>query len=319
MKILNFLTRDPHKSIPIAIIMLASGLLGVQLLMQSRASTSQPEGKIVLTVRNVTANSPVADAKNPANATQAKSGDIVQFTVKVSNNAKPSSGGYSDLLNVTVSDELPAGLVLANNPSAHAVNLDFGTIAAGDSATKQFNVRIMPTSAAKNTMVRNQACYTASNNYSSADLQSGCDFALVHLRAVATTPTPPPATTPTPNPTPASNPTPNPTVTPAPAPTPSATPTTPSRPSPTPSSTTTTAPSSNSPTVSPSPSAPQATSSASQSEDPDAADPSESEPAALSNGRPGMPGSWVWLTALLLLMILGALAYQLWRRRHHKS
>src|SRR5688572_14950171 len=75
-----------------------------------------PQGKIVKSVQNVTAAGAVSDANTNETAVTAKPGDILQYTITVSNPAKPADKHWNDLAFVATADTLPAGVELVDTP-----------------------------------------------------------------------------------------------------------------------------------------------------------------------------------------------------------
>src|SRR6266568_604048 len=73
-----------------------------------------PQGKIVKTVQDVTSKSAVSDANEAANALSVIQGDVLTYTVTVSNQeTKVGSKGEDQMTNTTLTDTLPAGVQLS--------------------------------------------------------------------------------------------------------------------------------------------------------------------------------------------------------------
>src|SRR6266568_2523592 len=167
-----------------------------------------PQGKIVKTVQDVTSKSAVSDANEAANALSVIQGDVLTYTVTVSNQeTKVGSKGEDQMTNTTLTDTLPAGVQLISNPGQTTITENLGTISAKGSVTKSYQVKVTATT--DGAVLTNKACYTSGSNLGSKYNQSGCDAAVVKVTVPVPTPTP----TPTPTPPPAA-PTPTPTPTP---------------------------------------------------------------------------------------------------------
>ena len=206
-----------HSPAPlVALLVIATfSVSGAYFFNQSYAW--HPKGMIKKSVQNVTASSPVVDANGNTSALDVRSGDILTYTVTVSNIAADAAKHYNDLAYTVMTDELPQGVELVSDPSKRKIVENIGTILPGNSVTKSYQVRVRLVSDSGPDFIKNTACFTA-NSVVKDNPQSGCESAAVkvHPKTVTPSPAPSPAPTPTPQPTPAVN--------PKPAPAPAATP-----------------------------------------------------------------------------------------------
>lgn len=179
-----------------------TALTGVALATSivSPALAWHPEGKIVKQVTNVTAGTAKSDANNASSAVAAKPGDILTYTITISNPAKPAEKQYNDLAFVVLKDSLPAGVELVKDPSIRTINENLGTIVPGKSVTKELTVKVTAT---KNGVIENKACFEGDSVVKDAP-RKGCDTANVKVTVppapVAPVETPKTPQTPAPQP-----------------------------------------------------------------------------------------------------------------------
>ena len=131
--------------------------------------TAAPFGQIFKRVTDVTKdpNTKFA-ADDAAHAADVNSGDTLRYDVTITNN------GTSDMSNIVMTDNLPAGVTLISNPSLRDISTtNFGTIAANQS--KVFTITVKATSTTDGDVITNKACFTADQN------QSGCDTAVIKI------------------------------------------------------------------------------------------------------------------------------------------
>lgn len=197
----------------------SAGATGVVMaaLVVVPAFACRPQGKIVKSVQDVTSKSAVSDANDAAHALSVTQGDILTYTVTVSNQeTEVGSKGEDEMTNTVLTDTLPAGVELVSNPGQNTITENLGTIKAKGSVTKSYQVKVTATT--DGATLTNKACYTSNSNLGSQYNQNGCEVAVVKV-TVPKTPTPPvtPPVTPTPTtPTPTTPATPTPEA-PAPA------------------------------------------------------------------------------------------------------
>jgi len=144
-----------------------------------------PEGKIIKKVQNVTSGSSLNDA-NDNTAVVAKPGDILKYVIEVKNVGKAASNGYNDMAKTIMTDELPAGIELVNNPAQRKITEDLGLLKPGESKTKEYLVKV---TASKAGAIKNTACFTGDST-ANDNPQKGCDPAVVKV-TVPSTPAPP--------------------------------------------------------------------------------------------------------------------------------
>lgn len=140
------------------------------LSVSSTAFAWHPKGQISKTVQNTTTNSAVGE-----NVT-AKPGDVLKYTVTVSNVAAPAEKQYNDMAFTVMTDSLPAGVELVDNAANRTIREDMGLILPGKSVTKTYAVKV--TSTTKGAVIENKACYTA-DSVVKDNPQKGCDTAKV--------------------------------------------------------------------------------------------------------------------------------------------
>ncbi|HEX8227665.1 MAG TPA: hypothetical protein VF572_07395 [Candidatus Saccharimonadales bacterium] len=143
-----------------------------------------PEGKITKSVQNMTSGGQAKDANTAETAVIAKPGDILQYTIEVTNVAKPAANNWNDLAHGVITDKLPEGVELVSDPSVREIKATMPTILPGNGFTKQFQVKVTGTTDGK--IVENIACYTA-DSLVKDNPQKGCDTANVKV-AVPVTP-----------------------------------------------------------------------------------------------------------------------------------
>lgn len=150
-----------------------------------------PKGVITKSVQNVTANGSLSDANDAGAAVAAKTGDVLNYVIVVSNQG--ATGDTNAMYYTQLTDTLPAGVELVSNPSQRTITEDLGTIQPGQSVTKQYQVKV--TSQKDGDLIENQACFTGDSQVKD-NPQKGCDIADVKVSVPAPTPTPTPTPTP---------------------------------------------------------------------------------------------------------------------------
>lgn len=148
------------------------------LSVSSTAFAWHPKGQISKTVQNTTTNSAVGESVT------AKPGDILKYTVTVSNVAAPAQKQYNDMAFTVMTDTLPAGVELVSNPATRTIREDMGLILPGKTVALAYMVKV--TSATDGAVIENKACYTA-DSVVKDNPQKGCDVAKVTIDV----PTPP--------------------------------------------------------------------------------------------------------------------------------
>ncbi|MDB5688106.1 MAG: hypothetical protein JWR77_2695 [Rhizorhabdus sp.] len=137
-----------------------------------------PKGLISKTVQNVTAGTAVSDANTATAAMSAKPGDILKYTITVSNTAAAADKHYNDLAFTVMTDQLPAGVELVSSPATRNITENMGTILPGKNVSKTYTVKV--TSTTNNAVIENKACFTA-DSVVKDNPQKGCDTADVKV------------------------------------------------------------------------------------------------------------------------------------------
>jgi len=150
-----------------------------------------PKGTIVKYVANQTTGTTKSDANTNETAVGAAPGDVLVYTITVSNTGASSSDGLNDMADTVLTDALPTGVELVSNPATRTISENLGTITPGSSVTKTYTVKV--TSETDGASITNNACFTG-NSTVSDNPQSGCDVAIVKVHV----PEKPPITPPTP-------------------------------------------------------------------------------------------------------------------------
>jgi len=162
----------------------------------SPALAWHPKGVIKKSVQNQTTGSAMSDANDPATAVAAKPGDILKYTIEVSNAG--DAGDSNQMFYTQLTDTLPAGVQLVSDPSKTQITEDLGTINPGQKVTKEYLVKV--TSTKDGDVIENKACFTGDSQVKD-NPQKGCDVADVKVSVPKPTPTPTPTPAPTPTPT----------------------------------------------------------------------------------------------------------------------
>lgn len=137
-----------------------------------------PQGMIKKTVQNVTTGGPVLDANTSTAPGTAKAGDILNYTVTISNIAPNAANQYNDMAYTVLTDTLPNGVELVASPATRTITENIGTILPGKSVVKIYQVRV--TANSNGTILENKACFTA-DSVVRDNKQSGCDLAFLKL------------------------------------------------------------------------------------------------------------------------------------------
>ncbi len=161
--------------------------------MVSPAFACNPKGTITKSVQNQTAGGQMNDANDEQSAVSAKPGDLLKYTIVISNTGEANNKGDNDMAGTKLTDTLPDGVELVINPTMRTVTEDLGTIKPGQKITKEYVVKV--TSDTDGTVLNNKACYTG-DSIKNDKPQQGCDTAVVKVSNPKKEETPP-ATTPT--------------------------------------------------------------------------------------------------------------------------
>lgn len=174
----------------------ASSVTGIVMAgaLVSPAFAWHPKGTITKSVQNQTQNGQMSDANDEQNAVAAKPGDLLKYSIVVSNDGDANSQGQNDMAKTTLTDTLPDGVELVINPSLRTITEDLGTVKPGQKVTKEYVVKV--TADADGTVLNNKACFTG-NSTANDNPQQGCDLAVVKVTNPKTPETPKTPTTPT--------------------------------------------------------------------------------------------------------------------------
>ena len=153
-------------------------------IIASPALAWHPKGVIVKYVENTTTASAKSDANDAAHAVAAKPGDVLKYTIVVTNNGAADSKGYNDMAKTVMTDTLPAGVELVSNPSTRTISENLGLVKPGQSVTKEYLVKV---TASKDGTIENKACFTGDST-ANDNPQSGCDVADVKVTVPQTPP-----------------------------------------------------------------------------------------------------------------------------------
>jgi uncharacterized repeat protein (TIGR01451 family) len=156
----------------------AAGITGVAMAASfaTPALAWHPKGQIIKYVTNQTAGGAMSDANDAAHGVTAKQGDVLKYTIVVSNIGDAASNGYNDMAKTKLTDTLPAGVELVSDASKHDITEDLGTIKPGQKVTKEYVVKV--TSDKEKDVITNKACFTGDST-ANDNPQSGCDNAVV--------------------------------------------------------------------------------------------------------------------------------------------
>ncbi len=161
---------------------LASGVAGVMLAVgvTAPAFAWHPEIKITKYVTNVTEGGQKEDANDASKAVKVKPGDIIVYTIVVENPAKPAKNEYNDLHFTKMTDNLPEGVELVDNPAKRQIVEDLGVLKPGDKVTKEYKLRV--TSKKNGDVIRNEACVSGNSKVKDAP-RKDCDPAVIKVKA----------------------------------------------------------------------------------------------------------------------------------------
>lgn len=164
---------------------LSLGLL-LSLLSTHSAFAWHPVGSIKKSVQNVTLNGAVSDANTLETAVQVRPGDVVKYTITVSNDGKDNSRGYNDMAFINVTDVIPVGLELVDQPSVRTISYSVDTLKPGAKDSRTYTMKV--TSTTDKAVITNEACFTGDSTVKDQP-QAGCDTALVRLTVPQTSST----------------------------------------------------------------------------------------------------------------------------------
>ncbi|HET6747368.1 MAG TPA: hypothetical protein VFH06_04660 [Candidatus Saccharimonadales bacterium] len=181
-------------------VLLSAAIVGVLTVagLSTTAFAWHPKGVITKKVQNITTGGVLSEADAAGTAVAAKPGDTLKYVIEVRNDGAADSKGYNDMAKTVMTDTLPAGVELVNNPSQRQITENLGLIKPGQKVTKEYLVKVTATKA---TTIQNTACFTG-NSTANDNPQQGCNPAVVTVTVPKTPEVPITPTTPTPTPTP---------------------------------------------------------------------------------------------------------------------
>jgi len=154
--------------------------------VSTNAFAWHPKGVISKSVQNITAGSALSEADTVATAVAAKPGDTLKYVITVKNDGAADSKGYNDMANTVMTDTLPTGIELVNDPAKRQITENLGLIKPGQSIKKEYVVRV---TVSKNGAIENTACFTG-NSTANDNPQKGCNPAIVTVTVPETPVTP---------------------------------------------------------------------------------------------------------------------------------
>ena len=158
-------------------------------LIAAPAYAWHPKGQIIKEVQNLTTSSAKSDANTVSSAVSTTTGDVIFYTITVSNVGAPAANGDDDMAHTMLTDTLPAGVELVSNPTQRTISEDLGTIKPGDKVVKTYQLKVTSTTDGDN--ITNKACFTG-NSLVNDNPQSGCDVAIIVVKTPKTPPVTPP-------------------------------------------------------------------------------------------------------------------------------
>jgi len=156
-------------------------------LIAAPAYAWHPKGKIVKEVQNETVSGAKSDANDISTAVSTVPGDVILYTITISNVGAPADNGDDDMAGVVLTDTLPAGVELVSNPGQRTITEQLGTIKPGEKVVKTYELKVVSTTDGE--QITNKACFTG-DSVVNDNPQSGCDVAVILVKTPKT-PTPP--------------------------------------------------------------------------------------------------------------------------------
>jgi uncharacterized repeat protein (TIGR01451 family) len=159
-------------------LLVAAISVGATLIAAQPALAWHPEVDVKKSVQNVTSGSALADANTNAAAVAAQPGDTLKYVIEISNPAKAADNKWNDLVKVTMTDTLPAGVELVSNPSQRTLTEKIDRLVPGQKITKEYTVKV--TSKNDNTYINNNVCVDGNSEVNDA-YRKDCDNAIVKV------------------------------------------------------------------------------------------------------------------------------------------
>lgn len=159
------------------LLLAASVVTGAMLVggLTGTANAWHPVGKIDKLVQNVTAGGQLVDAEDEEDAIDAKPGDTLKYVVKVWNAGQANAQGHNDMVDITMTDNLPDGVEFVSG--AKEVE-KVARLKPGESKTFEYTVKVVKTDAG---IIENTACFTGDSEVKDAP-QKGCADANVKVK-----------------------------------------------------------------------------------------------------------------------------------------
>jgi uncharacterized repeat protein (TIGR01451 family) len=155
------------------------GVVAAMVMAGSQvASAWNPAGVVSKKVQNVTQSSAISEADNVETAVQVKTGDVIRYTITVTNAAGAAFENHNDLAFIKVTDQIPAGLELISSPSVRTIAYDVKDLKPGESDIRTFDLKV--TSSTHLQVITNEACFSGDSAVKDKP-QSGCNKAVIKV------------------------------------------------------------------------------------------------------------------------------------------
>ena len=155
-------------------------LAAASLTIAQPALAWHPKIDVIKKVQNVTAGTALSDANTNAVAVSAKPGDTLKYVIEISNPAEAAQNEWNDLHYTVMTDELPAGIELVNNPAQRKITENIGVILPGAKVTKEYLVKV--TSKSNGAYVDNKACADGDSKVRDTNPKPhDCDNAIIKI------------------------------------------------------------------------------------------------------------------------------------------
>lgn len=138
-----------------------------------------PEVDIIKKVQNVTQSSALADANTNSAAVATKPGDTLKYVIEISNPAKAADKKWNDLVKITMTDTLPAGVELVSDPAKRTITEKIDRLVPGQKITKEYLVKV--TSKTDGAYIDNKVCVDGNSEANDA-YRKDCDNAIVKVK-----------------------------------------------------------------------------------------------------------------------------------------
>lgn len=167
-------------------VLLAGSLAGTALAWH-------PKGKIQKWVQNMSVSgSTKQDANDEVSAVSANPNDTLKYIIRIWNEGEPHQAGHNDMVDIVMTDTLPAGVELVSDPSKRELKEAIDRLRPGDEKFFEYTVKVTKQ---ENGVIKNTACFTGDSEVKDAP-QKGCDDANIKVtkpQILPVTTTPPAA------------------------------------------------------------------------------------------------------------------------------